>query len=169
MDLAFDDVWLVAGLNRGQGHFSNFLVPPMYFIMQKVYFSRLMWAYIGLIMLAVYTVPYLVQVSLILIGQPGLGHFYRYQPLLSISWRTMQIVRQRRRKMTNTTPTALSAIHIYQCTNYTPLVSSGNDKNKQLTSLSHCKLALTKINTLFAPWNHLSPETSRVPYLSLVL
>ena len=56
MDLAFDDVWLVAGLNRGQGHFSNFLVPPIYFITQKVYFSWLMRADIGLIMLAVCTV-----------------------------------------------------------------------------------------------------------------
>jgi hypothetical protein len=34
--------------------------------------------------------------------------------------------------------------------NYTPLVISGNDKNKQLTLLSQRKLALTERNTLFA-------------------
>jgi hypothetical protein len=44
--------------------------------------------------------------------------------------------------------------------NYTPLVISGNDKNKQLTLLSQSKLALTGINTLFA----LFKKTSRVSY-----
>jgi hypothetical protein len=34
--------------------------------------------------------------------------------------------------------------------NYTPLMISGNDKNKQLTLLSQRKLALTTRNTLFA-------------------
>jgi hypothetical protein len=34
--------------------------------------------------------------------------------------------------------------------NYTPLVISWNDKNKQLTLLSQRKLALTARNTLFA-------------------
>jgi len=34
--------------------------------------------------------------------------------------------------------------------NYTPLVISGNGKNKQLTLLSQRKLALTAKNTLFA-------------------
>jgi hypothetical protein len=33
--------------------------------------------------------------------------------------------------------------------NYTPLVISGNDKNKQLTLLSQCKLALAARNTFF--------------------
>jgi hypothetical protein len=32
--------------------------------------------------------------------------------------------------------------------NYTPIVISGNDKNKQLTLLSQCKLAFTGRNTL---------------------
>jgi hypothetical protein len=49
--------------------------------------------------------------------------------------------------MTNTVPITLSAIQAAsQFTfmhNYTPLVISGNDKNKQLTLLSQCKLALT--------------------------
>jgi hypothetical protein len=34
--------------------------------------------------------------------------------------------------------------------NYTPLVISRNDKNKQVTLLSQRKLALTAINKLFA-------------------
>jgi hypothetical protein len=34
--------------------------------------------------------------------------------------------------------------------NYTPLVTSRNDKNKQLTILSQNKMALTAINKLFA-------------------
>ncbi len=51
---------------------------------------------------------YLVQVSLILTGQQDLGHFFRYRPLLPIGWRTVHIVRQRRRKMINTAPTTLS-------------------------------------------------------------
>jgi hypothetical protein len=51
---------------------------------------------------------YLVQVSLILIDQQGLGHFFRYhRPLLPTSWR---ILRERRRKKTNIVPTTLSAI-----------------------------------------------------------
>ncbi len=33
--------------------------------------------------------------------------------------------------------------------NYTPLVISRNDKNKQLTILSQCKLVLNARNTLF--------------------
>jgi hypothetical protein len=34
---------------------------------------------------------YLVQVSLLLIGQQGLGHFFRYRLLLPIGWRIVQI------------------------------------------------------------------------------
>jgi hypothetical protein len=45
---------------------------------------------------------YLVRVSLLLIDQQSFRHFVRYRPLLSIGWRIVQIVRQRRRKMTNT-------------------------------------------------------------------
>jgi hypothetical protein len=55
---------------------------------------------------------YLVQVSLLLIGQQGLGHSFRYLPLLLIGWRTVQFVRQRQRKRTNTEPTALNAIQV---------------------------------------------------------
>jgi hypothetical protein len=53
---------------------------------------------------------HLVQVPLRLIGQLGLGHFFRYRPLLPIDWWIVQILRQRRRKTTNTAPTTLSAI-----------------------------------------------------------
>jgi hypothetical protein len=43
---------------------------------------------------------YFVQVSLLLIGQQGLRHFFRYRPLLLIGWRIVQILR--RRETTNT-------------------------------------------------------------------
>jgi hypothetical protein len=50
------------------------------------------------------------QVSLLLIGQQGLGDFFRSRPLLLIGWRIVQILRQIRRKTTNTAPTTLSVI-----------------------------------------------------------
>ncbi len=52
---------------------------------------------------------YLLQVSLLLIGQQGLVDFLRYRPLLPIGLRIAQILHQRRRKTTNTAPTILSA------------------------------------------------------------
>jgi hypothetical protein len=69
----------------------------------------------------------------------------------------VQILRQCRRKTSNTAPTILSAILYKQqanpllsMNNYTPLVISGNDKNTQLSLLSRVKLALTARNALFA-------------------
>jgi hypothetical protein len=67
---------------------------------------------------------YLVQVSLLRIGQQCFGHFFRYRPLLPTGWRIVQILRQRRRKRTNTATLGaynqqsnpLLSIH-----NYTPL------------------------------------------------
>jgi len=60
---------------------------------------------------------YLVQVSLLLFGQQGLGHFFMYQPLLPIGWRIVQILHQRWMETTNTAPTILSAIQAAsQCT-----------------------------------------------------
>ncbi len=56
-------------LNKGRDHFL-FLSCSNDFIMQKVYFSRLMQDYVG--------------IMLLLLGQQGLGHFFRYWPLLSI-------------------------------------------------------------------------------------
>jgi hypothetical protein len=96
---------------------------------------------------------YFVQVSLLLIGQQGLGHFFRYHPLLSIGWRIVQILRQHQRKTANTAPTVQykqQANPLLSINNYTPLVISGNDKNKQLTLLSQWKLTLIPRYTLFA-------------------
>jgi hypothetical protein len=39
-----------------------------------------------------------------------LGHFFMFRLLLPIGWRTALIVRQRRRKMTNTVPSTIDAI-----------------------------------------------------------
>jgi hypothetical protein len=112
------------------GPFFYFLGAPMIFKTQKVYFSRLMQVYVGFLMLAAcFLASY---------WSAGFETF-----LLPIGWRTVRIVRQRRRKMANTAPTTLSAI-LLSMYNYTPLVISGTDKNKQLTLLS--KLALTGRN-----------------------
>jgi hypothetical protein len=61
-------------VNRGQGHFSNLFRSSKDFIIAKSVF------------LAVNDVSgmYLVQVSLLLIRQQGLGHFFRYQLLFHI-------------------------------------------------------------------------------------
>jgi hypothetical protein len=57
----------------------------------------------------------LVQVSLLLIGQQGLGHFITYRPLLPVGWRSVQILRQLRRKTTNANPnTSGEPIQFYQ-------------------------------------------------------
>jgi hypothetical protein len=74
------------------------------FITQKVYFLRLKRVCVGLIMLGG---VYLVRFSFFFICQQGLGHFFRYRPLLPIGWRIVQILRQRWRKTTNTKPTIL--------------------------------------------------------------
>ncbi len=91
---------------------------------------------------------YLVKVSLFLICQQGLEDF-RYQLLLPICWRIVQILRQCRRKTTNKAPTALSAIQASSY--YTPLVIRRNDKNKQLTLLSQRKLALEVLSSEMDP------------------
>jgi hypothetical protein len=77
-------------------------------ITQKVYFLRLIRVCLGLIMLAMRR--YLFKVSLLFIGQHGLGHFFRYRPFVPIGWRIVQILRQRRRKTTSAAPTTLGAI-----------------------------------------------------------
>ncbi len=122
-----------------------------------MYFSRFMRVYLGFINVVG---VYLVQVSLLLIGQQGLGHFFRYRPLLPIGWMIVQILRQRRRGTTNTAPTTLIALlagsqSIFINFFYSTVVSR-NDKDKQLTLLSQCKLALTARNTLFSINNHWS-------------
>ncbi len=124
--------WSVLGLKRGRARCSNA------FITQKVYFSRLMRVCVGLVMLER---VYLVQVSLFLIGQRGLGHFFRYQPLFPIGWRIVQILSKHRRKTNNTTPTTLSEVQA---------ASQSIFINAPLYLLSQCNLALTTRNTLFA-------------------
>jgi hypothetical protein len=85
---------------------------------------------------------YLTQVSLLLIGQQHLVDFFRYRPLLPIGWRIMQILRQRRGQQQKQRhlllvqykqqASPLLSMKKY-CIQYTPLVISRNDKNKQLT------------------------------------
>jgi hypothetical protein len=56
--------------------------------------------------------------------------------------------------MTNSAPATVSAMQAASQSTfinaqlYTPLVISGNNKNKQLTLLSQCKLAITGRNML---------------------
>jgi hypothetical protein len=72
---------------------------------------------------------YLVQVSLLLIGQQGLGHFFRYRPLLPIGWKIVQILRQSKRKTINIAPTTLNAIQASsQSTFFSEKLISRNDK-----------------------------------------
>jgi hypothetical protein len=109
---------------------------------------------------------YLIQLSLLFICQQGMGHFFRYWPLLPIGWRIVQVLRQRRRITTNTAPTTLSVIKqqanpLLSVNCYTPLVISRNEKNKQQT-LCQSKLALTEINktfciTIIRPLKNLKP------------
>jgi hypothetical protein len=104
------------GENRGRGLLLNFLGAPMILSRKKcIPFGNESLRWLN-------NVPgvYLVQVSLLLIGLHGLGHFFKYRPLLPIGRRIVQILRQRRRKTTNTAPNTHSAIqaapiHFYHC------------------------------------------------------
>jgi hypothetical protein len=108
----------------------------------------------------------------------GIGAFLQVSALLSIGSRFEQVLRQRRRKTTHTTPT-LSAIQaanqstvhvLLSMHNYTPLVISRNDKNKQPTVLSPSKLALTARNTLYVSKSLEHPSNLKNgPFLYLVL
>jgi hypothetical protein len=80
---------------------------------------------------------YLVQVSLLHIGQQGLVDFFSYRPLLPMGWRIVQIYANDRGKQPKR---QLLVVQYKQQANpllltqyYTPLVISWNDKNKQLT------------------------------------
>jgi hypothetical protein len=84
----------------------------------------------------------LVQVSSLLIGQQGLGHFFRYRPrpLLHIGWRIVQILRYAGGKQPMQRQLVLAqckqqANPVLSINNYTPLVISRNDKHKQLKLL----------------------------------
>ena len=93
MDLAFEDIWSVL----------NFYVLQRFYNAKRVYLavnasSRWLNNVRGV---------YLVQVSLLLIGQQGLGHFFRYRHLFPIGCRTVKLHANARRKITNTAPTTL--------------------------------------------------------------
>jgi hypothetical protein len=78
MDLVFLHAW--SGLNRGHGQVLNFLGASMLYKRKSMYLAvnaSLHW-------LINVSGVYLVQVSLLLIGQRGLGHYFRYRPLLLI-------------------------------------------------------------------------------------
>ena len=95
---------------------------------------------------------YFIQVSLLLICKQGLVNFFRYRPLLPLSgglckfFANAKLLIQRQ-------PLLVQYKHqvnpLFSMNNYTPLVISRNDKYKQLTLLSQCKLAFTAINELF--------------------
>ncbi len=113
------------------------------FTTQKVYFSRLMRVCVGLIKLSG---MHLVQVSFL---SRGSGHFFWYRPLLSIGWRIVQILRQSWRKTTSFSQPLLmqykqQANPLLSMHYYTPLVISGNDKNKEIAVLSQRKLTLNR-------------------------
>ncbi len=131
--------WPVLGQNRGRGQFLNFFGAQIIHNAKTVFLvvnANFHW-------LINVSGVYLIQVSLLLIGQQGLGYFFMYRPLLSIGWRVAQILRQRPRKSTNTAPATLSAIQAsskstLSMNNYTPLViniikptQTGNNLNKE--------------------------------------
>jgi hypothetical protein len=67
----------------------KFFDDPMFFNAKSVFLAvnaSLRW-------LSNVTGVYLVQVSLLKIGQQGLGNFLRCRPLLPIGWRIVQILR----------------------------------------------------------------------------
>jgi hypothetical protein len=81
---------------------------------------------------------YIVQASLLLIGQQSLGDFFRYRPLLPIDRRFCKFYAnavgnepvQRQLPLVQCKQQANPLLLTH---NYTPLVISRNDKNKQLT------------------------------------
>jgi hypothetical protein len=79
------------------------------------------------------------------------GTFLQVSALLLTDWRTVQILRQRQKKMTSTAPTTLSAMQAASKSTFTnaqlySIVNCGNDKNL----LSLFKLAVTGRNMLMA-------------------
>jgi hypothetical protein len=91
---------------------------------------------------------------LLLIGQQGLGHFFRYRPLLWLEdcvnfTPTPEEKKRPIQRQSLLVQNKLQANQLLSINNYNPLVISRNDKNKQLTLLSQYKLALTAINKLF--------------------
>jgi hypothetical protein len=77
--------WSVLGLNRGLSEFLNFLGAPMLLYRKSVF----LMVNVSLCWLINFSGMYLVRVFMLLIDQCGLGHFFRYPPL--IPRRIMQI------------------------------------------------------------------------------
>jgi len=81
-------------------------------------------------------------------GQQGLGHFFRYRPLFPLAGVLCKFYantggKQPIQRQLLLVQYKLQANPHLSVHNYTPLMISRNDKNKQLTLLSQCKLALT--------------------------
>jgi hypothetical protein len=141
-------VWLVIGLNKGRGQFFKFFGAPMILYCKKCILAvnvRLPWLnkVVGV---------YLVQVSLLIIGQQGLEIFSGIGPWFPLAGGLCKFYANAR----GTQPTQRQILFVqykqqanpFQSTqNFTPLVIRRNDKNKQLTLLRQRKLAR---NTLFA-------------------
>jgi hypothetical protein len=91
---------------------------------------------------------YLIQVSLLLIGQQGYADFFRYRPLLRIGWRILQFYAKARGKrlIQRHQPLLLQyknqANSLLSMNIYIPLMIIRNYKNKKLTLFSQRKLAL---------------------------
>ncbi len=130
-------------LFRWRDQFLNFLGARFVYCIKGVFFTvngSLRW-------LNNVTGVYLVQVSLLLMDKLGvLGRFFRYRPLLPIGWRIVQILPQRRRKMTNANHKQYKQLAnpLLSRHHFSPLVISRNDKNKQPTLLSQNKLSSTR-------------------------
>jgi hypothetical protein len=80
------------------------------------------------------------------ICQQGLGGFFRYQPLHLIGLRIVQIYANAGGNDSVNHSWCDQANQLLSMHNYTPLVISGNDKNKPTTLLSQRILALTGRN-----------------------
>ncbi len=111
---------------------------------------------------------------------PGMSDYY--WTTVNTIWRTANQI-QVFMECTETTPTFFTwylyyanseyrdatdkQLYIQPCSIMLHLYLLGTDKNTQLTLFSQRKLALTAINTLFAIWNHWSPQKIIKPAASL--
>jgi hypothetical protein len=140
IDLACDDMYIVSstGLNRGRGQCLKFLTAD--FKTQNSVFLVVNASYRWLNNVVD---VYLVQVSLLLICQKGLGDFFRYRPLLPIGWRC-KFYADAGGKQTMQRQLLLNS--------YASLVISRNDKNKPtLTRINRQKYTFCNIKSLEHP------------------
>ncbi len=111
-------VWLVLGLNRGQGQFLNFIT-------QKVYFSLLMRVFVGLILLAACSRSRFPCFLWVKVWEISLG----ISPCFSLAWRLCKFYAKARGKRSIQRQTLLvqfkqQANPLLSMNNYTPLVIS---------------------------------------------